>query len=225
VSYPVRLKLRLENLKQHNVPKRCSSCFRKPAPERRIITAQHQINKKHRFQWAIQLPLCPTCYEMAEVLTGYRPSKHGPPQRARNNKLAALGLLVLSLLAIVAFILPKDVYIQSLGVPKHWVFGVFAVIFVGVYYWNYRANQRGQMAAYQALVDRAGYPFGDVTIESSATGPILIFDNEDFGRAFEQANPDSTSPDSEDQAAVIEPVPETMVDRFVDFLTTAFRIN
>lgn len=227
MSHEVRLKIRLEDRKSQSIPKRCSSCFGKPAPNRRVLTAQYQARRLQRVQWNIQLPLCDRCQAMAEVLADYRPSKHGPTARARDNKRVAAVLAILSIAAIIALFVPATTYTTTIGFGKGIVFGVLALAFVGLYYWNYRANENGREAAYQAMAEQVGHKFGDVTIEKGVYGPILTFDNEEFGRAFAEANPDfildADIPQAEIDQFMVER--ETKLERVVRYLRMAFRIK
>lgn len=227
MSYEVRLKIRLENLKSQSIPKRCSSCYGKPARNRRVLTALYQARRMQRVQWNIQLPLCDTCQGLAEVLADYRPSKHGPAQRAKGNRQAALALLILSVIAIAAVIIPNTAFVNMIGVNRGLVFALLAALFGGTYYWNHQANQRGREAAYQNMVDQVGHEFGDVTIEKGTYGPILTFDNDDYGRAFAEANPDfvleADVPQEELDQYLVDR--ETRSERVVRWLQSAFRIR
>ncbi len=135
MSYQVELKLRLEDLQAHNVPKWCSSCFGRPARERRELTAQYQLKRGHAIRWTIQLPLCQGCNEMAEVITSYRPSKHGPPERAQGHRWAALALLVVSVVAIAALMVPQSTVTELTGLTHPAMFTILAMLFVGLYLW------------------------------------------------------------------------------------------
>ena len=188
MGYQVRLGFRLADLEAYTVPKRCSSCFRKHAPYRRRLTAKHQVNRQQRIQWKIQLPLCETCHQMEEVLNDYRPSRHGPPQRALWNRRAVLALMVLSLAAIALLLLPVNLVPGLTGPIKSWLTAAVALAFGGVYFWNLRASQRSRLAVYQALAQKAGHELGDVQLQSGKHGLILIFDNEEFGRTFAESN-------------------------------------
>jgi hypothetical protein len=227
MSYEVRLKIRLENLKSQSIPKRCSSCYAKPARHRRVLTTQYQARKMQRIQWNIQLPLCDTCQGLAEVLADYRPSKHGPPERATGNRNAALALLIVSVVAIVSLFLPNNLFISTLGISKGIAFFLLAALFGGIYYWNYQANQRGRVAAYQKMVDEIGHPFGDVTIEKGTFGPVLTFDNDEYGQAFAEANSefvlDEVIPEEELDKYLADR--ETRAEKIMRFLLTAFRIR
>lgn len=205
MSYQVQFKPRLEDIKAHSVPKRCSSCFRRPAPQRRQLSTQLQIGRGTQVQWMIQLPLCKTCYEMYQVLYRYLPSRHGPPERRRGNRRVPLALMILVVGAIVNLALPSRLVPWLTDQNKFAVFLVLGVAIIGLYYWNSRANQRAKSTLYQKMVETAGHEFGDVHIRSAeaargifgakgeAQGPILVFDNEKFGRAFEESNQDLLS--------------------------------
>ncbi len=159
---------------------------------------------------------------MAEVLTSYRPSKHGPPERAQGNRWAAVALLVVSVIAIAALIVPHSTVTELTGLTNLEMFIILAMLFVGVYLWNYRANQYARLAVYEDLVDQAGHPFGDVTVENGKRGPILVFDNEEFGRAFEESNQDHLV---EDEGVEDDLDTETRTERVVRLLRAAFRLK
>ncbi len=186
------------------------------------MTAQYHLKRGHAIQWTIQLPLCQGCNEMAEVLTIYRPSKHGPPERAQGNRWAALVLLVVSVVAIAALIVPQSTVTELTGLTNPEMFTILAMLFAGLYLWNYRANQYARLDMYEDLVDQAGHPFGDVTVENGKRGPILVFDNEEFGRAFEESNQDHLVKDEglEDNLDT-----ETRTERVVRLLRAAFRLR
>jgi hypothetical protein len=190
VSYRVQLKLRLEDLKTYNVPKECSSCFHQPAPHRQVLTTEHRVGKQTRVQWMIQLPLCETCYQMQQVLDEYRPSQHGPPERAQGNRRATLAMVILVFLLAIGLWLPASSVPELGGSSKFWSLAVLGVVLVGVYYWNWRANQRAQLTIYRDMVVRAAHEFGKVEVEDEKQGPILTFDDEAFGHAFEESNRD-----------------------------------
>ena len=220
--HQVKLKLRLDDLQAPSVPKRCSSCFGRPARERRTLTAQYQLKRGHAIRWTIQLPLCQECNEMAEVITSYRPSKHGPAERAQGNRWAASALLVVSVAALAALIVPQSAVTELTGLTSPAMFTILAMLFVGLYLWNYRANQYARLAMYEDLVDQAGHPFGGVTVEKGKRGPILVFDNEEFGRAFEESNQDHLVKDEEMEDDLDT---ETRTERLVRLLRAAFRLR
>jgi len=232
VSYRVRLRLRLENLKAYSVPKRCSSCGRKPATERRVLHAEHRAPRREgqRIRWAIQLPLCQTCHAMAEVLHNYRPSRHGPLWRAAGNRWAAGGLLVLALMAIGILWVPTNRFVEWTASLRYLASGVSGVAFVSLYLWNYWANRRARVVAYRNLAEAAGIEFGDVRAYADASrggqGPVLVFDNDDFGRAFADSNREHVVIEGEDH--LIEepaPRPKSTAQRIGRLLLDAFRVR
>ena len=75
---------------------------------------------------------------------------------------------------------------------------------------------------YEHLVDQAGHPFGGVTVEKGKRGPILVFDNEEFGRAFEESNQDHLVKDEEMEDDLDT---ETRTERLVRLLRAAFRLR
>jgi len=75
---------------------------------------------------------------------------------------------------------------------------------------------------YEDLVDQAGHPFGGVTVEKGKRGPILVFDNEEFGRAFEESNQDHLVKDEEMEGDLDT---ETRTERLVRLLRAAFRLK
>jgi hypothetical protein len=205
VSYQVQLKPRLEDIKAYSVPKECSSCFRRPAPQRRLLTAQIQVGRRTRVEWMIHLPLCEPCHEMYQVLYHYLPSRHGPPDRRRGNRRATLALMILVLGAIAGLILPESLAPWLTGLNRFGVVFVIGLAVVGLYHWNSRASQRARSALYRGMVEEAGYEFGDAEFRNvepprgifgkrgEEQGPILVFENEAFGRTFEKANLDLLS--------------------------------
>ncbi len=227
MSYQVRLKIRLEDRSAHTIPKRCSSCFARPAHRRRVLTAQYQARRLERIQWTIQLPLCDQCHNLADVLSNYRPSKHGPPSRAIWNKRAALALVLLSFVGIALFVLPQSLFLSTFGLNKSPFYLIMGSAFIGTYYWNYRANENGRVEAYRLLCEQVGHEFGDVSIEKGTYGPILNFDCEPYGRAFEEANPDFIlGPDvSESELEKYRIPEETRAEKIVRILRSAFRVN
>ena len=72
------------------------------------------------------------------------------------------------------------------------------------------------------LVDQAGHPFGGVTVEKGSQGPILVFANEEFGRAFEESSQDHLVKDDgmEDDLET-----ETRMERLARLLRAAFRLK
>ena len=226
MSYQVKLRLRLEDIQAHSVPKQCSSCFARQAPERRMVMARYNVKRGENIQWSIQLPLCKACHDLVDVLQNYRPSKHGPPDRAKGNRRTALVLVLLSLAAIAILLAPYSLITAVYGLDKAWVSGVLGAVFIGAYLWNYRANERARLAVYQEMVGRAGHTLGDVQITKGRQGPILIFDNEDYGNAFAKSNKDllvtgDEQPDLDDQITAPEPRWKRLVRVFVN----AFRIR
>jgi len=204
MSYEVQLRPRLEDIKSYTVPKQCSSCFRKPAPKQRVLTAQLMMDRRNKVQWLIQLPLCQACYDMYDIVHNYRPSLHGPPERRQANRWATLAILFLFLAGVVNVLLVPLLVPAHTDLNKFIVLVVLGLILVGVYYWNTLASQRAQSALFQDLVEKAGHGFSDAHIrveppprgplspikKYKPKGPTLIFDNEEFGQAFEKANPD-----------------------------------
>jgi hypothetical protein len=203
VSYQVELKPRLEDVQAFSVPKRCSSCYRQPADRRRLITTLLQVDKRTSVRWRIQVPLCDTCHEMYDVLYNYLPSKHGPPERRRENRWASLALVILSLLAVINIALPRWLVPWHTDMSKFLVVVVLGLMFIITVYWNARTSERARGALYQAMVEKAGYEFGDVQVQhvepprgllprfrekKEEKAPVVTFDNEAFGAAFEKAN-------------------------------------
>ena len=135
MSYQVRLKLCLEDLQVHSVPEWCSGCFGRPARGRRTLTAQYQIKRERAIRWTIQLPLRQGCNEMAQVLTSYRPSKHGPPERAQGNRWAPLPLLVVSVVAMAGLVVPQSTVTELTGLTTPAMFTILAMLFAGLYLW------------------------------------------------------------------------------------------
>lgn len=205
MSYRVQLKPRLETIKAGSVPRQCSSCSGKPAPRHRSLTSLQQVGRRAKVQWTIQLPLCETCYEMYQVLYYYLPSQHGSPEQRRSNRRTSLLQLILFLGTALAIVLPQSLVPWLTSLNKFIILLAAGAIFIGVSYWNSRVNQNARSALYNDLVERAGHEFGDVELSgvdpprsmftlyirkrSDAPGPILAFDNEAYGRAFEKANP------------------------------------
>ncbi len=83
---------------------------------------------------------------MAEVLTSYRPSKHGPPERAQGNRWAPLALLVVSVVAIAALMVPQSMVTKLTGLTNPAMFIILAVLFAGLYLctnWEKRGREGG----------------------------------------------------------------------------------
>jgi len=149
---------------------------------------------------------------MYQVLYNYLPSRFGPPDRRQGNRRASLALTLLFLVAIANLALPQSLVPWLTELNKFLILLGLGVIFIGLYYWNSRANQRARMGLYQQLVEKAGHEFGNAEIHNLESprgfitkkvekqGPILIFDNEAFGQAFEKSNPDLLSTNTPDSA-------------------------
>ena len=75
---------------------------------------------------------------------------------------------------------------------------------------------------YEDLVDQASHPFGGVTVEKGKRGLILGFDNEEFGRAFEESNQDHLV---KDEGVEDDLDRETRTERVVRLSRAAFRLK
>ena len=73
---------------------------------------------------------------------------------------------------------------------------------------------------YEELVDQAGHPYGDVTVENGKRGLILGFDNVEFGRPFEESNQDHLV---KDEGVEDDLDTETRTERVVRLLRATFR--
>lgn len=226
MSYEVKLKLRLENIKEYSIPKRCSSCYAKQAKERRVLQAEHMLKGKKKIRWTIQLPVCKSCDYMMEVLANYRPSKHGPPWRARGNRYVAVVFVALVVIAVTLQIIPAGSIPGLTSQIKNWLLAGLAVVFLVMYYWNWQVSQKARMSVYRDLVDEDGHEFGDVNVVDDTYGPVLIFDNEAYGKAFEDANPKYIVTDISEQLDYGEemaPIPRWK--RWLQSFMGAFRIR
>jgi hypothetical protein len=176
----------------------------------RLLSTQIYMPRRARVQWNIQLPLCNTCYQMYDLLYHYLPSRHGPPERRRQNRWAALAMVILFLAGILNLLVVGRLFPAYTDLSKFIVLVVLGALLAGVYYWNDRASQRARNGMYRDLVDRAGYEFRNAEIRSiephrsvlpikrETPRVILTFENEKFGQDFEEANPglvEASSPD------------------------------
>jgi hypothetical protein len=77
------------------------------------------------------------------------------------------------------------------------------------------------------MVLQVGHEFGDVNIEKGTYGPILTFDNNDYGQAFAEANPEfvleADLPQTELDQYLVDS--ETRAEKIARWLRAAFRFH